>query len=174
VYHSRGREARPCGAKLVTVMDMQSTPDAYDPDWPLYPETVLGFKTRPPIEIDLRENPSDAVLEQLSAAGLGQPFAIMTAYDPQGRNLSHEENEKRKQSLDKKLRASGYTFVHVDCCSPDRSHCEASVAVPMPRDDALVLARELQQIAIFWFDGERFWILGAVVDTDPLMLPRSS
>jgi hypothetical protein len=155
-------------------MHMQSTPDAYDPDWPLYPETVLTFKTTPPIEIDLRQNPSDPAIEQLKRAGLGQPFAIMTAYDPQGRNLPREENEKRKHALDERLAASGYRFVHVDCCSPDRTHCEVSVAVPMLRDDAVNLARELEQIAIFWFDGERFWILGAVVDTDPLMLPRSS
>jgi hypothetical protein len=44
----------------------------------------------------------------------------------------------------------------------------------MPREQALDLARELQQVAIFWFDGQRFWILGATVETDPLMLPRSS
>ena len=153
---------------------MQSTPDEYDPDWPLYPETVLSFKTNPPVEIDLRQNPSEATVERLMRVGLGEPFAIMTAYDPQGRNLSRGENEKRKRALDERLIASGYNFVHVDCCSPDRSHCEASVAVTMPRDDALSLARELEQVAIFWFDGTRFWILGAVVDTDPLMLPRSS
>jgi hypothetical protein len=29
-------------------------------------------------------------------------------------------------------------------------------------------------VAIFWFDGRRFWILGALVETDPLMLPRNS
>ena len=62
----------------------------------------------------------------------------------------------------------------VDACSHDRSHCECSVAVVMERDRALALARELEQIAIFWFDGKRFWILGAIVESDPLMLPRSS
>jgi hypothetical protein len=44
----------------------------------------------------------------------------------------------------------------------------------MPQEDAIALARELEQVAIFWFDGERFWIVGALVETDPLMLPRSS
>lgn len=62
----------------------------------------------------------------------------------------------------------------VDACSPDRSHCECSVAVVMEQDRALALARELEQVAIFWFDGKRFWILGAIVESDPLMLPRSS
>jgi len=98
----------------------------------------------------------------------------MTAFDPRGDNLSRAENETRQRELDERLRASGYQFVHVDCCSPDRSHCECSVAVTMPQDKAIDLARELEQVAIFWFDGSRFWILGALVEADPLMLPRSS
>jgi hypothetical protein len=44
----------------------------------------------------------------------------------------------------------------------------------MPQSKAIDLAREMEQVAIFWFDGKRFWIFGVVVETDPLMLPRSS
>jgi hypothetical protein len=153
---------------------MKATPDQHDPDWPRYPETILDFAIVPKLVIDLREIPGDARIAALKAAGLDQPFAIMTAFDPRGENLSGAENQKRKQALDKRLLSSGYKFVQVDCCSPDRSHCECSVAVIMPQEKALDLARELQQVAIFWFDGKRFWILGALVETDPLMLPRSS
>ena len=153
---------------------MKATPDQHDPDWPRYPETLLSFATHPLVEIDLREIPPDSALAQLRAAGLGEPFAIMTAYDPEGRNLSATENERRKQELDRRLSSAGYRFVQVECRSPDRSHCEYSVAITMPQQKALDLAREMQQVAIFWFDGKRFWILGALVETDPLMLPRSS
>jgi hypothetical protein len=153
---------------------MKATPDQQDPDWPRYPETILDFATTPGLVIDLREIPGESKVAALKAAGLDQPFAIMTAFDPHGENLSAAENQKRKQALDKRLQSSGYKFVQVDCCSPDRSHCECSVAVMMPQENALDLAREMQQVAIFWFDGRRFWILGALVETDPLMLPRSS
>lgn len=153
---------------------MESTPDKHDPDWPRYPETILTFSTDPAVEIDLRTIPSSEALDGLRTAGLGNPFAIMTAFDPRGQNLSREENKQRRQELDRRLGASGYRFTHVDCCSPDRSHCECSVAVVMPQEEALDLARELEQVAIFWFDGEKFWIVGAIVETDPLMLPRSS
>jgi hypothetical protein len=153
---------------------MKATPDQQDPDWPRYPETVLSFVTAPAVEIDLREVPSEAAIAGLKAAGLGQPFAIVTAFDPRGENLSAAENKKRKHDLDERLRSSGYRFAHVDCCSPDKSHCECSVAVVMPQERAIDLARELEQVAIFWFDGNRFWILGALAETDPLMLPRSS
>jgi hypothetical protein len=163
-----------CGVNLVSVAAMTATPDQQDPDWPRYPETVLAFATTPPVEIDLREIPSDGAIAALEAAGLGEPFAIITAFDPRGQNLSRAENKQRKRDLDRRLHSTGYRFVHVDCCSPDRSHCECSVAVLMPQDKAIDLAREMEQVAIFWFDGRRFWIVGALVETDPLMLPRSS
>jgi hypothetical protein len=98
----------------------------------------------------------------------------MTAFDPRGQDLSPEENEKRRRSLSERLHKLGYRFVDVDACSPDGAHCESSVAVVMKQKEALALARELEQVAIFWFDGSRFWILGAMVDSDPLVLPRSS
>jgi hypothetical protein len=163
-----------CGVNLVSVAAMTATPDQQDPDWPQYPETVLVFATSPPVEIDLRKIPSDGAIAALEAAGLAEPFAIITAFDPRGQNLSTAENKKRKRDLDRRLRSTAYRFADVDCCSPDRSHCECSVAVLMPQDKAIDLAREMEQVAIFWFDGRRFWILGALVETDPLMLPRSS
>jgi hypothetical protein len=153
---------------------MKATPDQHDPDWPRYPETILGFATTPAVEIDLRMVPSEAALGALKAAGLGQPFAIMTAFDPRGENLSPAQNQQRTQALHARLRASNYKFAQVDACSPDRSHCECSFAIVMPQEEALDLAQELEQVAIFWFDGSRFWILGALVETDPLMLPRNS
>jgi hypothetical protein len=48
------------------------------------------------------------------------------------------------------------------------------VAVTLPQQEAIAMARDLEQIAIFWFDGKSFWIVGAVLETDPMMLPRSS
>lgn len=153
---------------------MTSTPDQHDPDWPRYPETILSFSTEPKVEIDLRRIPSADALAKLEAAGFGQPFAVVTAFDPRGRDLSRAENEWRKRDLDRRLSARGYKFAHVDACSPDRAHCECSVAVLAPQREAIELARELEQVAIFWFDGKRFWILGVLLDTDPIELPRSS
>lgn len=153
---------------------MRSTPDQHDPDWPRYPETILSFSTSPAIEIDLRAAPTKATIDSLAAAGFGEPFAVLTAFDPRGENLSAEENERRKRDLDDRLGSMGHRFIHVDACSPDRSHCECSVAVVMPQAAAIELARELEQVAIFWFDGRRFWIVGALAESDPLMLPRSS
>jgi hypothetical protein len=141
------------GVNLVILTGVTSTPEQHDPDWPRYPETILTFSTNPP--------------------GLDKPFAVLTAFDPRGQDLSVAENEKRRRALDARLTTSGYKFVSVDACSPDRTHCECSVAVKMPQEKAIALARELEQVAIFWFDGKRFWIIGALVEADPLMLPRN-
>src|SRR6266568_6326008 len=161
------------GANLVTRYCMRSLPDHHDPDWPRYPETILSFSTEPKVEIDLRELPSERVRAQLGAAGFGGPFAVVTAADPRGQDLSTADNEQRRRDLDQRLRVEGYRFAHVDACSPDRTHCECSVAVVMPQKRAIELARELEQVAIFWFDEKRFWIVGVMVDSDPIILPQS-
>lgn len=153
---------------------MPSSPDQHDPDWPLYPETILRFSFDPALEIDLRKSPSEKELLRLREAGFGDGFAVLTAFDPHGRDLSAEENAKRKHDLDERLSALGHRFVDVDACSPDGAHCECSVAVTIDQKEAIDLARDLEQVAIFWFDGKQFWILGAIVEADPLMLPRSS
>jgi len=153
---------------------VRSTPDQHDPDWSRYPETILSFSTEPRVEIDLRKIPSERVIAQLGSVGFSGPFAVITAFDPRGHDLSAADNEKRRRDLDRRLTAEGYKFAHVDACSPDRSHCESSVAVVVPQERAIELARDLEQVAIFWFDGKRFWILGAVLDTDPIELPRRS
>jgi hypothetical protein len=168
VSRSRGR-----GANLVARSGMRSTPDQQDPDWPRFPETILSFSTEPVLEIDLREIPSERAIADLSAAGFERPFAVLTAFDPGGRDLSPGENERRRRELDARLTAEGYEFAHVDACSPDRAHCECSVAVVMSQKKAIELAREFGQVAIFWFDGVRFWILGVIAEANPLMLPRS-
>ncbi|PYO09640.1 MAG: hypothetical protein DMD30_05335 [Gemmatimonadetes bacterium] len=153
---------------------MRSPPDQHDPDWPRYPETILSFSTEPKVEIDLRELPSERTRAQLGAAGFGGPFAVVTAADPCGQDLSAADNEQRRRDLDQRLRVEGYRFAHVDACSPDLTHCESSVAVVMPKEKAIELARELEQVAIFWFDGKRFLILGALIETEPIELPRNS
>jgi len=173
VYQFERRNRVRRGAILVIRLDMRSPPDQHDPDWPRYPETILSFSTEPKVEIDLRELPSERVRAQLRAAGFGGPFAVVTAADPRGQDLSAADNEQRRRDLDQRLRVEGYRFAHVDACSPDRTHCECSVAVVMPQKRAIELARELEQVAIFWFDEKRFWIVGVMVDSDPIILPQS-
>lgn len=148
------------------------TPDQLDPDWHKYPDTVLHFLTEPAVQLDLREPVTRDALASLARIGLDGPFAVLTAQDPRGRDESADVNEARAAALDERLRSASARFVHVDACSPDGAHCESSVAAVITREAAVELAREFEQVAIFWFDGQKFWIAGAIVDGDPVMLPR--
>lgn len=151
---------------------MPPSPDELDPDWHKYPDTVLHFATEPAVRIDLREPLGKDARAALEGIGLSGPFAVMTAQDPRGTNAPAAVNAQRAAELNSRLTALGAFFVEVDACSPDGAHCEASVAVVMEQQAATNLARELEQVAIFWFDGDTFWIVGALVHTDPVMLPR--
>jgi hypothetical protein len=153
---------------------VRKTPDQHDPDWPRYPETILRFAAEPRVSIDLREIVTEIEKAELARIGLDGPFAIITAFDPGGVNLAPEENAERARQLEKRLCEMGHGFVRVDACSPDGKHCECSAAVRIAKSDACSLAAEFRQVAIFWFDGERFWIVGAMVSADPIMLPRNS
>ena len=157
-----------------------TTPERLDPDWARYPETVLVFersdagdgRSETALRVDLRAPVREEVRAALSALGLGRSFAVLTAYDPKGRDLDPGENRKRAERLETELGRRGVQYVRVDACSPDGEHCECSVAAAMPRPDAVALAAQYQQVAIFWFDGRQFWIVGALAGADPIALPR--
>jgi hypothetical protein len=156
-----------------------TTPERLDPDWAHYPDTVLVFdrsgvdseEAGTGLRVDLRAPIKEGVRQAFAALGLSESFAILTAYDPQGRDLDSGENRRRAQILESELRRRRVHCVRVDACSPDGEHCERSLAAAMPRADAVALAGLHHQVAIFWFDGERFWIVGVLADADPIALP---
>lgn len=130
--------------------------------WGSYPETVCYFQGDEGVMVDLRVPVPPASRKALSAMGLQGKYGIITAVNPRGVDLDDDENSVRASELEAELVSLGLEFVRVDCCSPDRAHCECSVAVVAPKDQLLELARQWEQIAIFWFDGSVFWIDGAI------------
>jgi len=143
----------------------------HDGRWSRYPETVLVFAGDPAVSVDLREMVPAPVQKGLRALGLDGPFAVITAFNPRGEDIGDEENSRRAAALESELQSSGDTFLRVDACAPDRSHCECSVALRGTRQRALAMARRWEQISIFWWDGTRFWIFGAISDAEPMALP---
>src|SRR5690606_265835 len=137
---------------------------------PPYHDTVLEFRTEPAFEIDLRQPVDPAAPAHLRAAGLGHPFAVITACNPGGSQLCDEENALRTENLDARLRDRGITSVRADGCSPDRTHREPGFAAPLPLEEARALALDFGQDALFWFDGERFWLVAGDGSMGPLPL----
>jgi hypothetical protein len=141
--------------------------------WSSYPETVLVFAGEPEMMIDLREVVPPATKNALQAMGLGEPFSVLTSYNPRGETISAAENDRRFNELTSELESAGVSYLVMDACSPDRSHCECSVVLKGDRETAIDIAKRWEQVAIFWYDGGRFWIYGGIFDIEPIPLPVS-
>ena len=147
-----------------------------DPAWTQYPETRLEFfrepeDREPALVVDLRQPVTDAARASLGALGLDGTFAIVTAAAPGGDAQDDALDRARQAELDEAARRAASVTRRVDGVSPDGRHRERSVAVALPKDDAVALGRCYQQSAIFWYDGRDFWLLGAHVAAAPRRLP---
>ena len=157
-----------------------------DEKWKEYPNTVLEFPADAGggVErIDLRRALSRGDHATLERLGLTQPFAVFTAQNPNGDHPDDAEapaeerarevaNAVRESALEISLRQHGIPFRRVDGVAPDGSYRERCVAAVMSRDAAAATAAELDQLALFWFDGDAFWLLPAEAEAAPTRLPK--
>lgn len=154
-----------------------------DEKWEQYPCTVLEW-CETSIRIDLREPMSRAQRDALRGAGLSASFAILTAENPWGENVEDQpadgqerarkkENARRSSDLEAELAYQDICFRRVDGVAPDGEYREHLVAAVLDRERAVALARRLRQLAIFWFDGDSFWLVPAIAEKAPERLPRS-
>ncbi|HZH02564.1 MAG TPA: DUF3293 domain-containing protein [Myxococcaceae bacterium] len=150
--------------------------------WEQYPNTVLELRDPTPWRLDLRRELSEEAMERLRGLGFGKGCAVFTAENPEGRTPDDaaeaeeaerrkDRNARRRQTLREHLTERGIRFVEVDGVAPDGDHRERCVAVALPREQAQTLACEWQQLALFWFDGARFWLLPAELDQPARPLP---
>jgi hypothetical protein len=144
-----------------------------------YPGTVLAFEGGPRIDVGWRLDPDDR--RALAALELGPSFAVLTAEEPGGEDDSdlsadglaerQRENVRRTLRFEEVLARWGLAFRRVDGSAPDGAHRERCVAVAVSRLEATRLAAEHDQVALFWYDGERFWPWPSEVDAWPEPLP---
>ncbi len=139
--------------------------------WTAYANTRLLIGPPPRIKIDLRLPVSDDLRHLLTKLGLGATFAIVTPFDPRGARAPAWQNLWRYIRARRLLRSRNLKFISADGESPDSRHRERGFALAMSRSDAAALARELEQLALYWFDGEAFWIDGALAEREPRRLP---
>ena len=136
-----------------------------------YTNAVLRLGHDRALKVDLRQPLSDACRHLLTEFGLGSTFAVITASNPDGRPASAVKNRWRNLRMRARIASSGCRFIRADGESPDRSHVERGFAVALSRADAHALARENEQLALYWFDGARFWLDFVRDDRAPKALP---
>ena len=154
---------------------MEGRPEGSLPGTPagwieVYAGTVLVFPSAGGT-IDLRRPLDATTLALLSDRGLLCEFFVITAHNPLGGIASKAANDRAAAALEAELRTMAVPFEQVQGCSIDLTHCEASVAALLDRDAAIRIARSHRQNALFRFDGARFWLIGALLDFEPVALP---
>lgn len=150
--------------------------------WDAYGETVLEFSGPPEVSVDLREPLTAPVRRALREIVGAERFAVLTAENPRGRNAEDARSEgeeerreasnaRRRDQLEGELDSLGIHHVPVDGVAPRGDYRERCAAAAMGRDDAAALARRYGQLALFWFDGDRFWVVPGIATRDPRALP---
>lgn len=86
-------------------------------------------------------------------------FAIITACNPNGELLNLQENKKLNNLLTQQI--NQYEFIEIVGASPDLTHQEASFAVKVSKDEAIRIAKQFQQNAIFWVEQGEVFIVSA-------------
>jgi hypothetical protein len=141
----------------------------------LYLQTVLAFGEGPDAFcVDLRQAIDRRVRRRLHRIGLVDPFAVITACNPKGQVLSEPENRERSVALERELRRLGLPVFAVEGHSPDGAHREPGYAAPLDHWEAREIGCRFGQNAVFWHDGARMWLLGAIVDWPPTPLPADA
>lgn len=146
-----------------------------DPSWEFYAETILVLRLRSgSLSIDLRRPVAPAQRQRLEESDLPREFGVVTASNPVGGRLSAAENDDRRRQLHAEILQEGWRCIPADGVSPGEEHRERGFAIACSREAARELAQRFDQSAFFWFDGDAFWIVGALVATDPIRLPLES
>lgn len=139
--------------------------------WTAYANARLLIGRPPRIKVDLWLPVGEELEYRLTKLGLGATFAIITPFDPRGTRAPAWKNLARYVRTRLLLRSRNLRYVPADGESPDSRHRERGFAIAMTRTDAAALARELEQLALYWFDGKAFWIDGALAERKPQRLP---
>lgn len=141
-----------------------------DPGWSAYAGTILLVHGPIPAEVDLSRPLGAKECAVFLAAGLPGCFGLVTAENPRGVGASASDNAARRARLDEELAAAGHRPIQVDGLSRDRRRAEIGVALAWPLAAVRELARRLEQSAIYWYDGDAMWVIGALTEAEPWRL----
>lgn len=140
-----------------------------DPSWRSYKLAVIdvGNGMVPVAERVAITGEAFQILEQHN---LMPRFGVITACNPLGQAVDASTNEALSSQLRERLQQLRVRVVPCSAGAVNCSHREASFAVVMPLRSLTDLALEFRQSAIFWFEEDRFWLMPAAVQTQPVDL----
>ncbi len=86
-------------------------------------------------------------------------FLVLTADNPRGCTLSAHDNACRQSQLERSLKARGLAYSPIVGAAPDLSHSEASYMILCTYEQAIKLAAEFEQNALFWVERGQLWLI---------------
>jgi hypothetical protein len=135
-----------------------------------FPGTLLHF-TEHGLVIDLRRPLGREVRGQLAAIGLGDGFCVITADNPNGRTQSDSQNAAAMHRLREAVVTLDADATPCDGTNPEQTHREQGLAARIDRARGIELGRAFEQIAIFHYDGDTFWLVPAMAEGPARQLP---
>ncbi|UAA39115.1 DUF3293 domain-containing protein [Paraneptunicella aestuarii] len=98
-------------------------------------------------------------------------FAIITAFNPHGKQLTEDENKSAHEKLKQQLLRNTGLVCEISGCSRDLSYQELSFAIQVSREKAMQLAKQWQQNGFYYVTQEgRLWLvpclLNGMAETD--------
>ncbi len=89
-------------------------------------------------------------------------YAIITAFNPKSQKLTERENCINNQELESRLTLYPYCGVAVGDRRSD--WMEESFAVVMSKNEAILLAREFKQFAIYYVKNNQLYLISCLAD----------
>ena len=86
-------------------------------------------------------------------------FAIITAWNPMDEALPAAENEGRDEELESLLKLRQIQYFRATGCSPDLSHREPGWAILTGPEEALEIARQFRQRALWRIEGDQLLLI---------------
>lgn len=93
-----------------------------------------------------------------------EAFAILTAFNPRSQSLSEKENQSRNAQLESAMTQQGIRYWPMNGGAPDGSWYEPGFAVALDKHEAMLLAQQWQQNAIYWVENDSLWLLPVLMD----------
>lgn len=90
-------------------------------------------------------------------------FAIVTAFNPLGENLSCGQNALLDNELQEAINDRSILARSIYGCSPDLSHWEKSWAIFTEKDQAIAIAKSFRQNAMYWVELDQLYLVPALM-----------
>jgi hypothetical protein len=140
-----------------------------DPSWRHYTLAFIDFGSGL-VPVAERVSSTGEAFQILEQHNLLPRFGVITACNPLGQTVDARINEALSSQLRERLQQLCVRVVPCSAGAVDGSHREASFAVVIPLRSLTDLAIEFRQSAAFWFEEDRFWLMPAAVQAQPVDL----